>query len=126
MAVQNAERSRTPFYMSKVRGSCQRLAGRSGPQLASLECINGPGCRSTSFFYDFDYSESTREHWSIKQNNCICTEVHFQSSCTHDYFSRLQFWSYNQLQALQASPNILLCNFRSHATVPPEQFALSE
>ena len=59
VAVQNVERSRT----SKVSGSCQkvsgswrRLARRYGPRLASLECISGPGCRSTSFwvlFVDF-------------------------------------------------------------------------
>ena len=52
VAVQNVERSRT----SKVSGSCQkvsgswrRLARHYGPRLASLECIPGPGCRSTSF-----------------------------------------------------------------------------
>ena len=33
----------------KGYGSCQRLARHSGPQLASLESIYGPGCRSTSF-----------------------------------------------------------------------------
>ena len=32
----------------KVGGSWQRLARRYGPRLASLECISGPGCRSTS------------------------------------------------------------------------------
>ena len=29
--VQNVERSRTSFYMSKVSGSCQKLARRYGP-----------------------------------------------------------------------------------------------
>ena len=45
-------RSRT----SKVSGSRRRLARRYGPRLASLECISGSGCRSTSFsvlFMDF-------------------------------------------------------------------------
>ena len=52
VAVQNVERSRT----SKVSGSCQKISGswrmlarRYGPRLASLECISGPGWRSTSF-----------------------------------------------------------------------------
>ena len=52
VAVQNVERSRT----SKVSGSWRRLARRYGPRLARLECISGPGCRSTSFwvlFMDF-------------------------------------------------------------------------
>ena len=48
VGVQNVERSRTSFYMSSVSGSCLRLAGRSGPQLVSVECIYGTGCRSTS------------------------------------------------------------------------------
>ena len=49
VAVQNVERSRT----SKVSGSQRRLARRYGPRLASLECISGPGCRSTKFWVLF-------------------------------------------------------------------------